>query len=58
MEVMVNPAACKALIADSLPKPGPLTLTSSSFRPISFAFLAASVAAIWAAKGVYFFEPP
>jgi hypothetical protein len=44
-------------IADSLPEPGPLTKTSTSFTPRSSAFFAALSAAMPAAKGVDFFEP-
>src|ERR1700690_2592726 len=57
IEVTCKPAATKARIADSRPEPGPLTRTSTLIRPNSLALRAASVAAIWAAKGVDFFEP-
>src|SRR5690606_24089721 len=43
--------------ADSRPEPGPQTSTSSTFMPCSMAFLPASSAAIWAAKGVDLREP-
>ena len=36
-------------IAPSRPEPGPLTNTSTRFKPASSAVLAASAAAIWAA---------
>ena len=51
------PALAIALIADSRPPPGPLTLTSHCCIPASCAFFAASNAACWAAKGVPFREP-
>src|SRR5271156_4949981 len=57
MVVMVMPAACSARSADSRPEPGPETLTSSVRTPCSMAFLPASSAAIWAAKGVDLREP-
>src|SRR5438105_3980996 len=47
-----NPAACKAVIADSRPEPGPLTRTSTSLRPNFVARSAATSAARWAANGV------
>src|SRR5271168_1407506 len=43
--------------ADSRPDPGPETSTSSMRMPCSPAFLTASSAAIWAAKGVDLREP-
>src|SRR4051794_22266341 len=52
MTLMVRPAACSAVMADSRPAPGPLTLTSTSLRPNFIAFSAACSAARWAAKGV------
>jgi len=44
-------------MADSRPGPGPLTSTSTDFKPISLARFAASVPATWAAKGVDLREP-
>ena len=56
--VTSRPAACNALIAASLPDPGPFTNTSTDFSPYSLiAFFAASSAACWAANGVYFLDP-
>src|ERR1700674_3638950 len=52
MALMVRPAACRAVIADSRPEPGPLTRTSISLRPNLVARSAATSAARWAAKGV------
>ena len=52
-----NPQPFKALIEDSLPAPGPLTLTSTFTIPMSFAIVPALSAAICAAKGVLFLEP-
>src|SRR5476649_890342 len=52
MILIDNPAACNAVIADSRPEPGPLTRTSTSFRPNLVARSAATSAARWAAKGV------
>src|SRR5215472_9787972 len=52
MALTVRPAACRAVMADSRPEPGPLTLTSISFRPNLDAFSAAVSAARWAANGV------
>src|SRR5947209_15445139 len=48
----VRPAACRAVMADSRPEPGPLTRTSISLRPNLEAFSAAVSAARWAANGV------
>src|SRR6516225_6683602 len=48
----VKPAACKAVIADSRPDPGPFTLTSISFMPNFDARSAQVSAARWAANGV------
>src|SRR5438128_2969717 len=50
--LMDKPAACRAVMADSRPEPGPLTRTSISLRPNLVAFSAAVSAARWAAKGV------
>src|SRR5579864_2282030 len=47
-----RPAACRAVMADSRPEPGPLTRTSISLRPNLVARSAAVSAARWAAKGV------
>src|SRR5262245_48763364 len=52
MALTVSPPACRAVMADSRPEPGPLTRTSISFRPNLDAFSAAVSAARWAAKGV------
>src|SRR6478672_13803211 len=52
MALMVRPAACRAVIADSRPEPGPLTRTSISLRPNLVARSAHVSAARWAAKGV------
>src|SRR5581483_1740446 len=52
MALMVRPAACKAVTADSRPDPGPLTRTSTSLRPNLVARSAATSAARWAANGV------
>src|SRR5690349_24317816 len=52
MALMVRPAACRAVIADSRPEPGPLTRTSISFRPNLPARSAQVSAARWAANGV------
>src|SRR4051812_41845037 len=52
MALMVRPAACRAVMADSRPEPGPLTRTSISLRPNLVARSAAVSAARWAANGV------
>src|SRR5262245_11629546 len=52
MALIVMPAACRAVIADSRPEPGPLTRTSISLRPNLEALSAATSAARWAANGV------
>src|SRR5256884_8657637 len=52
MALIVNPAACSAVIADSRPDPGPFTLTSISLTPNFVALSAQVSAARWAAKGV------
>src|ERR1700677_5367076 len=57
IEVTLKPAAWIARNADSRPEPGPETSTSSMRMPCSEAFLTASSAAIWAAKGVDLREP-
>jgi len=51
------PAACKALSADSLPEPGPLSQTCVLLIPCSIAPSAALAAVICAANGVDFLEP-
>ena len=53
----MKPVDCKALKADSLPEPGPLTSISRVFTPLSFAFFPAFSAANCAAKGVDFLDP-
>ena len=55
--VTSSPAVCRARIAASRPEPGPLTKTSTVFRPCSIAALAAVSAAVCAAKGVDFLLP-
>ena len=55
--VIFNPVEPNALIADSLPLPGPLITISICFMPFSIAFFPASSAASCAAKGVDFLEP-
>src|SRR3546814_18441438 len=57
MDVIAKPAACKARNADSRPEPGPRTCTSRVRMPCSWAFFAASSAAICAANGVDLREP-
>src|SRR5947209_4825633 len=52
-----SPAACKAVMADSRPEPGPFTRTSISLRPNLVARSAAVSAARWAANGVLFRLP-
>src|SRR6202051_4464671 len=52
MALTFSPAACKAVIADSRPEPGPLTRTSISLKPNLVARSAAVSAARWAANGV------
>src|SRR5262249_25122249 len=52
MALVLRPAACRAVIADSRPEPGPLTRTSISLRPNLDALSAAVSAAFWAAYGV------
>ena len=52
-----NPEDCNALIAASLPAPGPFTITSNLFNPTSSAFFAKLSAILWAAKDVDFLEP-
>ena len=57
MDLTIRPACCRAVIALSLPLPGPLILTSISLMPNFIAFSAACWAAIWPAKGVLFRLP-
>ena len=57
IRVISKPATCKALMAVSLPEPGPLTNTSICLIPWSRALLAAASAAVCAAKGVPFLAP-
>src|SRR5215510_3048108 len=52
MALIVSPAACRAVMADSRPEPGPFTLTSISLRPNLEALSAQTSAALWAANGV------
>ena len=52
-----RPAACNERIAVSRPEPGPLTNTSTFFRPCSCARRAAASAASCAANGVDLREP-
>ena len=57
MLLISNPTALSALTADSLPGPGPFTLTSKFFMPKSRATRPAFSAATCAANGVLFLEP-
>ena len=57
MFIILNPLLFNALTADSLPGPGPLTLTSKFFIPDSLAMSPALSAATCAAKGVLLREP-
>src|SRR6267378_4800860 len=52
MALMDRPEACRAVMADSRPEPGPLTRTSISLRPNLAARSAQVSAARWAANGV------
>src|SRR5213079_2463945 len=52
-----RPAAWSERIAVSRPEPGPLTKTSTFWRPCSIPFRAAASAVTWAAKGVDLREP-
>src|SRR5260370_28693097 len=52
MALIDKPAACRAVMADSRPEPGPLTRTSTSLRPNLLARSAQVSAARWAANGV------
>ena len=57
IEIILNPLACNARKAVSLPDPGPFTSTSNVFNPYSDALEAASSAATCAAYGVDFLDP-
>ena len=57
IETILSPSPFNALRAESLPGPGPLTLTKISFKPNSLAFVPAFSAATCAAKGVRFLAP-
>jgi hypothetical protein len=57
MLVTNNPAPCNALMAASLPAPGPLTNTLIFCMPWSMPFRAAPSAARCAAKAVPFLDP-
>src|SRR5439155_14320193 len=52
-----SPAACSERIAVSRPEPGPLTKTSTFWRPCSMPLRAAASAVTCAAKGVDLREP-
>ena len=52
-----KPDDWRALIAASLPAPGPLTITSNLFKPIYSAFFARLSAILCAAKEVDFLDP-
>src|SRR5262249_57527331 len=52
-----SPEACRAVMADSRPAPGPFTRTSTSLTPNLDAFSAHASAARWAAYGVLFRLP-
>src|SRR5262249_9179724 len=55
--VTSSPAACSERIAVSRPEPGPLTNTSTFWRPCSIPFRAAASAVTCAANGVDLREP-
>lgn len=57
MDVTVSPADFRALIAETRPIPGPLTITPTSRKPACEAFLAVSSADFVAAYGVDFRDP-
>ena len=57
IDKILNPLACNALKAVSLPEPGPLTSTVKVLTPCSYAFPPASSAATCAAYGVDFLDP-
>src|SRR4051794_7900147 len=57
MPVTSRPAAWSERIAVSRPEPGPLTKTSTFWRPWSMPLRAAASAVTWAANGVDLREP-
>ena len=57
IRVISIPVACIALIAVSLPAPGPFTMISVCLTPYSIAYLATFSAAVCAANCVLFFSP-
>lgn len=57
MDLTLIPALAMARIADSLPFPGPLTLTSTVLIPLATALRAADSPALCAANAVFFREP-
>lgn len=57
MDRTLMPALAMARIADSLPLPGPLTLTSTVLMPFAAALRAADSPALCAAKAVFLREP-
>ena len=57
IDKILNPLACNALKAVSLPDPGPFTSTDKIFIPTSKAFAAAASAATCAAYGVDLRDP-
>jgi hypothetical protein len=57
IDKILNPLACKARNAVSLPEPGPFTSTDKTFMPHSIALTAAASAATCAAYGVDFLDP-
>merc|ERR1712146_452187 len=57
IEIIFKPAVFNARIEVSRPFPLPLITTSTFAIPISIAFRAAALAAVCAAKGVFFLAP-
>ena len=57
MTVIFSPVDPRALIADSLPFPGPLMTTSTCFMPCSIAFFLLLRLLSCAANGVDFLDP-
>lgn len=57
MDRTLIPALAMARMADSLPLPGPLTLTSTVLMPFAAALRAADSPALCAAKAVFLREP-
>ena len=57
IDITFNPAEASALTADSLPEPGPLTLTSIDKRPIDMTSFATFSAATEAAYDVFLRDP-